>query len=100
MMKRIATIVLLLLVVSGTTSWAGGEEVFIAKCGSCHKTGGRASPVNPSDKAAVVWKKYFKRRRHPVDLSDISPEDMNIIITYLCEHAADSDQPAAAIIPK
>ena len=99
-MKRMVAIALLLLVVSGATSWAGEKEVFIGTCGSCHKAGGKAAPVNPGDKAAVVWKRYFKRRRHPVDLSDISPENMNIIIAYLREHAADSDQPASAVIPK
>ena len=81
--------------------WTGGQELFLQKCGSCHQKGGQAPPINPADKAALVWKKYFKRRRHPVDLSShISPEEMQEILKYLEDHAADSEQPEAAIIPK
>ena len=80
---------------------AGGGDLFVAKCGSCHKKGGQAAPVNPADKAGRVWEKYFKRGRHPVDLAGkISPKELNDIIGYLVEHAADSDHPEAAVIPK
>ncbi len=78
---------------------AGGNTLFIQKCGSCHKSGGKAEVINPADKAGRVWQKYFKRGRHPVD-TGISDSDMAAIITYLTNHAADSDQPEAAIIPK
>lgn len=98
-MKRILLIALLSLVFTGN-SWAGGKDAFIRECGSCHKSGGKASAVNPGDKAARVWKKYFKRKRHPVDISHISTEDINSIIEFLQAHAADSDQPESAVIPK
>ena len=98
-MKRIALFLLSMMLLS-TSSWAGGKDLFTKQCGSCHKSGGQAPPVNPADKAARVWEKYFKRNRHPVDLSSINPNDMSAIIAYLKEHAADSDQPEAAIIPK
>lgn len=75
--------------------------VFVQKCGVCHKKGGEAAPVNPADKAGVVWSKYFKRGRHPVDLSvRISSDEMMTILGFLQEHAADSDHPVAAAIPK
>ncbi len=81
--------------------WAGGQELFVKKCGACHHKGGQAPPVNPADKAGRVWKKYFKRHRHPIDLSgQISPQELQEIISYLEAHAADSEQPEAAIIPK
>lgn len=80
---------------------ADGAAMFKEKCGSCHVKGGQAVPVNPADKAAVVWGKYFKRGRHSVDFSgQISGGELQTIVTYLQDHAADSDQPEAAAIPK
>ena len=80
---------------------ASGQSLFIEKCASCHKNGGAAAPVNPADKAAIVWDKYFKRGRHPVALEDkMSEADLESVKDYLMKHAADSDQPEAAVIPK
>lgn len=98
-MKRVLLIVLLLLV-SVCNTWAAGRDVFIHECGSCHSSAGKAPPVNPGDKAAAVWGKYFKRHRHPVDLQEISPDSMVDVLTYLSDHAADSEQPESAAIPK
>ena len=98
-MRRIVAMTLCFLFLAAS-SWAGGKEVFVKRCGACHKSGGKAPPVNPADKAAVVWEKYFKRHRHPVDISSIGPSDMKTILQYLKDHAADSDQPVAAAIPK
>ena len=83
------------------SAWAGGdsESIFMTQCGSCHMKGGAAAPVNPGAKAARVWVKYFKRDRHPVDLN-ISEGDMDTIIEYLENHAADSDQPQILAMPK
>ena len=82
-------------------SWsAGGATLFVQECGHCHRKGGKAAPVNPADKASVVWEKYFARRRHPVDFEKtFSPEELDSILRYLKSHAADSDQPAVAVIP-
>ena len=100
-MKRIAILSLLFVLFAGSVSWSAGRDLFVAKCGECHKRGGSAAVINPADKAAIVWKKYFKRRRHPVDISSsISNEQLKEILQYLEEHAADSDQPAEAVIPK
>ncbi len=88
-----------LLGLSVTNVSARGNTLFLQKCGSCHKSGGQAASVNPADKAGRVWQKYFKRGRHPVD-TGISDGDTAAIINYLVDHAADSDQPAAAVIPK
>jgi cytochrome c551/c552 len=80
---------------------ADSTAVFVQKCGVCHKKGADATPVNPADKAGVVWAKYFERGRHPVDLaSQINDGDMELILGFLQDHAADSDQPVAAAIPK
>ncbi|MEN8189383.1 MAG: cytochrome c [Thermodesulfobacteriota bacterium] len=78
-----------------------GGKLFIQKCGSCHQQGGKVKPVNPADKAEVVWQKYFKRDRHPVKLSTIGSDDeLAHILEYLQQHAADSDFPEAAAIPR
>ena len=79
---------------------ADGAALFLQKCGGCHRKGGQAVPVNPADKASVVWDKYFARGRHPVDLAQtLNDQELQSVIQYLKEHAADSDQPAAAVIP-
>jgi len=76
-------------------------DTFLVKCGSCHKKGAEAAPVNPADKAGLVWGKYFKRNRHPVDLSSsINEQEQAQILAFLKHHAADSDHPVAAVIPK
>ena len=97
----LSTIILLTLTITITT-WAGtNEDTFVKKCGSCHQRGGGAAPVNPAGKAGLVWKKYFSRGRHPVDLSKtINATEMSSILLYLQDHAADSDHPVAAAIPK
>ncbi len=82
-------------------SMASELNMFLDKCGTCHKDGAEAAPVNPADKAGVVWAKYFKRGRHPGDLSSsVSADEMKVVIQFLANHAADSDHPVAAIIPK
>ncbi len=93
---------LLLTLVTASLSWAArDEDIFVQKCGSCHQAGGEVAPVNPASKAGLVWKKYFKRNRHPINLStEISEDEMFSILEYLQDHAADSDHPVAAAIPK
>ncbi len=102
MKRSLALSVVLSLAILAPSAMADdGSSVFLAKCGSCHVKGGQATPVNPADKASVVWGKYFKRGRHPVDFSaTVSGDDLAAIVEYLKDHAADSDQPAVAVIPK
>lgn len=91
----------LAVIATVSTAVAGSEGTFVQKCGSCHNKDGEAAPVNPADKAGLVWAKYFKRGRHPGDLSaQINEAEMASILQYLQDHAADSDHPVAAAIPK
>ena len=86
-MKKVSIFLAAMCLLAFTGSaWAayGGEALFKEKCGSCHMRGGAATPVNPGEKAATVWAKYFKRGRHPVELS-ISEGDMDSILEYLEE---------------
>jgi len=79
------------------------KQLFIKNCLNCHRSGGKADPVNPADKAGRVWKKYFKRGRHPETdklVSVIGNNNLQSIIDYLVDNAADSDHPEAAVIPK
>lgn len=101
-MKKIAgTLMASVFLITGINAIAAGDqELFIAKCGACHKKDGPAGVISPGEKAGAVWKKYFERARHPVDISNISQADMQKIVDFLVSHAADSEQPAAAIIPK
>jgi mono/diheme cytochrome c family protein len=93
--------VLSLAILAPSVMAADGASMFVQKCGSCHVKGGQAAPVNPADKASVVWGKYFKRGRHPVDFSStINGNDLAGVVEYLKDHAADSDRPAVATIPK
>lgn len=89
----------LLGLIATTAAAADGQGMFLEKCGSCHKAGGQAAVINPADKAGVVWSKFFERGRHPGDLS-IPEADLKLILDYIAAHAADSDQPATAVIPK
>ncbi len=89
------------LLTPSVSTAADGATLFVQKCGSCHKRGGQAPAVNPADKAGVVWEKYFERGRHPGNLSQsLNNGELGSVIQYLKAHAADSDQPATAVIPK
>ncbi|MFZ5764742.1 MAG: c-type cytochrome [Thermodesulfobacteriota bacterium] len=93
-------LVLVTAMTAGPAS-ADGSALFRGKCGSCHQKGGQAAPVNPADKAAVVWEKFFDRNRHSVDLSPIlSADELTEVVAYLKKFAADSDRPETAAIPK
>ncbi len=100
--KLLIMVAAVCLVLGGVTcASASNLDTFLEKCGACHKKSAQAAPINPADKAGVVWVKYFKRGRHPVDLStSVSPDDMKTVLNFLQNHAADSDHPVAAIIPK
>jgi len=89
------------LLTLATSVWAanGGAVQFKQKCGACHMKGGEAAPVNPGDKAGRVWQKYFRRGRHPVEIN-ISEKDMDMVIEYLEDNAADSDHPEMSAMPK
>lgn len=80
---------------------ADNSLLFVEKCGACHKRGSAVAPINPADKAGLVWMKYFQRKRHPVELEPkISEGEMIMILDYLKGHGADSEVPVAAAIPE
>ncbi|MBN2109426.1 MAG: hypothetical protein JW832_18505 [Deltaproteobacteria bacterium] len=73
-----------------------GKNIFMTKCGSCHRAGGEASVCSPSKYAGVQWQRFFEKDRHTAkkNIKDlISPADLNAVQDYLVKHAADSEQP-------
>ena len=100
MKRRLMGALILGTVFIAAPLWATeAKQLFLERCGGCHRNGGSAAAVNPGDKAGRVWEKYFARGRHPVE-TGIADADLQSIIAYLQAHAADSDQPATAVIPK
>lgn len=76
-----------------------GKELFISKCGSCHKTGGEAAPFAPKKYAKAQWERFFARDQHKrkKDISGmVKPEEVDAIKVYLSKFAADSPTPEAA----
>ncbi len=81
-----------------STFAADGKDVFINKCGSCHKSGGEAAAFAPTKYASTQWSRFFERDKHKrkKDISaDYSESEIAAVKTYLINHAADSDQPEA-----
>jgi len=75
-----------------------GKDVFINKCGSCHKSGGEAAAFAPTKYASTQWDRFFQRNKHKrkKDISaEVTEADIAAVNVYLINHAADSDQPEA-----
>jgi mono/diheme cytochrome c family protein len=75
-----------------------GKNLFIDKCGKCHRSGGEAPVFAPSKFASGQWERFFKREKHKrkKDISSqFSAEEIESIKKYLMLHAADSDKPEA-----
>ena len=76
-----------------------GEALFKQKCANCHNPEGTAEIISPAKFAGVQWERYFKRNRHErkLPIADLfSKEEIELILEYLKDHAADSDQPISA----
>ena len=76
-------------------------ELFQRTCCSCHHAGNEIRVLSPADKSMNVWGKYFQRKRHLTPFSSFAnDETLALILRYLKDHAADSDAPESAVIPK
>ena len=92
-------LLLLLLLSSFPLHSLDKKTLFINKCCSCHKQGGEAIAISPSMNAIIQWKRFFKKNKHKRRYKDISAivseEESALILSYLIEHAADSQKPQA-----
>lgn len=76
-----------------------GKDLFVSKCGQCHKTGGSAPAFAPKMYAADQWKRFFEKDKHAKkkDIKGmISADEIKSITKYLSDHAADSPRPESA----
>jgi len=103
MRKEILLLILCAAILSFFASLSAGDaqarNLFISKCGQCHKTGGKAPTFAPTKYAAKQWERFFSRNKHQrkEDISGkVTQKELDIIEKYLINHAADSSQPEAA----
>ncbi len=77
---------------------ADGKQMFMTKCGQCHKSGGEGPVFAATKYAGKQWDRFFMREKHKRK-KDISSQftqaEFDLIKKYLMDHAADSDQPEA-----
>jgi mono/diheme cytochrome c family protein len=103
MRKKLILLLLASVIFSFFASISAGSaqarNLFLSKCGQCHKTGGSAPIFAPTKYAAKQWERFFARNKHQrkKDISDkVTQKELDIIEEYLIDHAADSSQPEAA----
>lgn len=73
-----------------TLLFADNIRVFKEHCMVCH---GQSVPmVRPVDKARIQWERFFRRDVHMPKL-DLNESERKNILTFLYDHAADSDRP-------
>ena len=89
---------LCLFILTAIGAYAGGQDTFINKCGTCHRAGGEAPVFAPTKYASRQWERFFERNTHrrKKDItSEVTPGELELVKKYLIAHAADSDQPVA-----
>lgn len=89
---------LCLLILTVSSAHADGQDIFISKCGACHRTGGEATMFAPTKYASLQWGRFFDSNKHnrKKDISsDFTPNELDLVKNYLMAHAADSAQPVA-----
>ena len=76
-----------------------GKTIFENKCLQCHHSGGEASVIAPSMNATKQWKRFFKKEKHNRKYKKIdsifTSNELDYVLSYLIEHAADSPKPQA-----
>lgn len=97
--KLLLVFLALVLVINILPCHAGkGKNLFVQRCGQCHKQGGEAPTFAATKYAGAQWERFFERNKHKrkKDISSlISAEEQQKVKKYLVNHAVDSDQPEA-----
>jgi len=90
--------VLALLMAPGVYA-ADGKAVFRGKCLECHSASGTGGKVLPAKYAVLQWQRFFRENRHARKLdirSRFTDDELDAVLEYLTEHAADTEKPEAA----
>lgn len=98
MQKLIKILVLALLSSSYSMADVGGD-ILEAKCGQCHGPDKKGGVIDPSQRAAAQWERFFEKNRHKRkgDITKLfSAKELAAVQKFLVEHAADSDKPIVA----
>ncbi len=76
-----------------------GKFFFKKTCKTCHVAGKPGKEVTPLTKTQAQWKAYFAADKHNKGKeklgtgTDLKPEQMKDVMTFLIQHASDSPQP-------
>ena len=76
-----------------------GKFFFKKTCKTCHTAGKPGKEVTPLTKTQAQWKAYFAANKHNKGKeklgtgTDLKPEQMKDVMTFLVQHASDSPQP-------
>ena len=75
-----------------------GKQLAVESCKPCHVQGAEAGTMTPLSRTQRQWDRFYKKRRHdkiaPGAWDDIAEQDLQDILQFMYDHAADSDQPA------
>ena len=106
---RSFAVVIILLAVASTFSFAGGlngKELYRNNCKVCHDKGSPHGQYSPMTLAQAQWRTFFATKLatshkavvHPKTgkklLESLTPEELKSIQRFAIDHAADSEQPA------
>lgn len=76
-----------------------GKFFFKKTCKTCHAAGKPGKEITPLSKTQAQWKAYFAADKHNKGKeklgtgTDLKPEQMKDVMTFLIQHASDSPQP-------
>ncbi len=75
-----------------------GKDLAKTNCKPCHVQGAEAGTMTPLSRTQRQWDRFYKKRRHdkiaPGAWDEIADQDLQDILQFMYDHAADSDQPA------
>lgn len=76
-----------------------GKFYILKQCKPCHVEGKPGGVVTPLIKTQAQWKAYFAANKHNKGKeklgtgTNLTPEQMKDVMTFLVQHASDSPQP-------
>ena len=110
MLRRIGCILMMVVFLGGsvglviasgdaTGNARKGKFLFRKNCRACHKDGGTAKDLSPSDKTQAEWKAAFAKGAYEsfsckAEWEKLTEKDRVDIYTYTYDHAFDSPSPA------